>query len=154
MNGSLTALSNELPDGDADAEFTKRDLLVVLQGLAGIVAAGTISDPLTVASITFRVLGNFATQCNTGTLQENKDKLLKWLTFGKNYAALQDSSELDFTQLDVEAVPEIMKVNYHMSSKMITISCKSFLAILDLCDKVVVSNFSHDEGVNPTRDPA
>ena len=124
MNGSLTALFNELPDGDADAQFTKRDLLVVLQGLAGIVAAGTISDPFTVASTTFRVIGNFATQCNTGTLQENKDKLLKWLTFGKNYAALKDSSELDFTQLDVEAVPEIMKVNYHMSSKMITISCK------------------------------
>ena len=130
MNGSLTALFNELPDGDADAQFTKRDLLVVLQGLAGIVAAGTISDPFTVASITFRVLGNFATQCNTGTLQENKDKLLKWLTFGKNYAALKDSSELDFTQLDVEAVPEIMKVNYHMSSKMITISCKELLSHL------------------------
>ena len=130
MNGSLTALFNELPDGDADAQFTKRDLLVVLQGLAGIVAAGTVSDPFTAASTIFRVIGNFATQCNTGTLQENKDKLLKWLTFGKNYAALKDSSELDFTQLDVEAVPEIMKVNYHMSSKMIIISCKELLSHL------------------------
>ncbi|PFX25476.1 Neuropilin-1 [Stylophora pistillata] len=117
INASLTTLLNELPDGDEDTEFTKQDLLVVLQGLAGIAATIPVKDPLTAAATTFRVLRNFATQCNTGTLQQNRDKLLKWLTFGKNYAALKDSSELDFTRLDVEAVPEIMRANLEINKE-------------------------------------
>ena len=34
----------------------------------------------------------------------------KWLTFGKNYNPLKDSSDLDFDQVDVNSVPEIMQV--------------------------------------------
>ena len=42
------------------------------------------------------------------------DKVEKWLKFGKDYAALKDSSELDFDKMDVAAVPEVMQVNTEM----------------------------------------
>ena len=42
------------------------------------------------------------------------DKVEKWLKFGKDYAALKDSSELDFDKMDVAAVPEVMQVNIEM----------------------------------------
>ena len=60
------------------------------------------------------VIGHFAGKCDLGELQDNLDKVEKWLKFGKDYAALKDSSELDFDKMDVAAVPEVMQVNTEM----------------------------------------
>ena len=68
-------------------------------------------DPLEPLGAAIGVIGRFASRCNIGTLQENVNKTLKWLTFGQQYAALEDSSDLDFDQLDVGSLPEVMKVN-------------------------------------------
>lgn len=110
MNNTLTVVLDQLPDVYESTKFNKQDLLVVLQGATGFIGGGVGTDPFSAVDAALSVIGNFATRCNTGTLQDIKDKIKKWLAFGRDYAALEDSSDLDFDTLDVESVPEVMKV--------------------------------------------
>ena len=80
------------------------------EGLSGFSSGAVGRDPLASLGAAIGVIGRFASRCNIGTLQENVNKTLKWLTFGQQYAALEDSSDLDFDQLDVGSAPEVMKV--------------------------------------------
>lgn len=111
MNDSLVEIQNKLPDVYEASQFNKQDLFVTLQGLTGFWSGVVGKDPLSVASTTIGVIGHFSSKCNTGTLQQNRGNIEKWLTFGRNYAALKDSDDLDFNTLDVRSVPEVMKVN-------------------------------------------
>ena len=110
MTSSLEEILAQLPDVYQASQFNRQDLFVVLQGLTGFLSGVQGKDPFASIGATLEVVGHFATKCNTGTLQENKDKIEKWLTFGKEYAALEDSSDLDFDKMDVGSVPEVMKV--------------------------------------------
>ena len=110
MTGSLASIVNQLPDVYEKAQFNKQDMFVILQGFTGFLSGVASEDPLASIGASIEVAGHFATKCNTGTLQDNLDKVEKWLTFGKEYAALKDSSDLDFDKMDVGSVPEVMKV--------------------------------------------
>ncbi len=118
MKSSLQDVIDQLPDVVEEARFNRQDLLVILQGITGFYdgIAGTAID----------VAGYFATKCNSGTLKENLGNIDKWLTFGKEYAALEDSSDLDFDKMDIGSVPEVMKVmqnpNYHTEKAICSFS--------------------------------
>lgn len=110
MEGYLNEIKSLIKEVQSDADFSMGDLFAVLQGITGFASAATNVDP---AGMINSVLGIFeiaATKCNLGTLRENKDKLQKWLTFGMEYRALDDPSDLDFDKMDVGSVPEVMEV--------------------------------------------
>ncbi len=113
MNSSFAAIDVLLPDVYEKSKFNKEDLFVILQGIAGFLSAVKGKDPLAATNEVVGVIGHFTTKCNTGTLQSIKGKISKWVTFGKKYEALKDSNDLDFDQMDVTAVPEMMKVIDH-----------------------------------------
>ena len=110
MTGSLASIVNQLPNVYEKAQFNKQDMFVMLQGITGFLSSVASKDPFASIGAAIEVAELFTTKCNTGTLQENLNKVEKWLTFGKEYAALKDSSDLDFDKMDVESVPEVMKV--------------------------------------------
>lgn len=110
MNSSLAEILAQLPGVYHAAQFNREDLFAILEGLSGFSSGAVGRDPLASLGAAIGVIGRFASRCNIGTLQENVNKTLKWLTFGQQYAALEDSSDLDFDQLDVGSVPEVMKV--------------------------------------------
>ena len=45
------------------------------------------------------------------SLDSSLRSINKWLTFGKEYVPLEDSSDLDFSLVDINSVPEIMQVS-------------------------------------------
>ena len=110
MTSSLEEIVAQLPDVYQASQFNREDLFVILQGITGFLSGIKGKDPFASIGAAIGVAGHFAQKCNTGTLQENLDKVEKWLTFGKEYAALEDSSDLDFDKMDVGSVPEVMKV--------------------------------------------
>ncbi|KAL9982961.1 hypothetical protein ACROYT_G005076 [Oculina patagonica] len=117
MTSSLEEIVAQLPDVYQASQFNRGDLFVILQGITGFLSGIKGKDPFSAIGAAIGVAGHFATKCNTGTLQENLDKVEKWLTFGEEYAALQDSSELDFDKMDVGSVPEVMKANLEMNKE-------------------------------------
>ena len=110
MTGSLEQIIAQLPDVYEASQFNGADLSVILQGVTGFVSGIVKMDPVTSISAAVEVAEHFATKCNTGTLQENLENIERWMTFGEAYAALEDSSDLDFDQMDVGAVPEVMMI--------------------------------------------
>ena len=110
MKNSLEEIATQLPDVYAKSQFNLQDLFVILEGLTGFVSGIAEEDPLESIGAALDVAGHFTTKCNTGFLQDLLKKTKKWLKFGKEYAALKDSSDLDFDKMDVGSVPEVMKV--------------------------------------------
>ncbi|KAJ7328567.1 hypothetical protein OS493_024484 [Desmophyllum pertusum] len=117
MRSSLEEIVSQLPDVYEKTKFNGEDLLVILQGITGFLGAIRDKDPAASIGAVLEVAGHFAVKCNTGTLQDNLGKIEKWLTFGKAYSALEDSSELDFDTMDVECVPEVMQANLEMNKE-------------------------------------
>jgi len=117
MNSSLAEILVQLPDVYQAAQFNREDLFAILEGLSGFSSGVVGRDPLASLGAAIGVIGRFASRCNVGTLQENVNKTIKWLTFGEQYAALEDSSDLDFDQLDVGSVPEVMKANLEFNKE-------------------------------------
>lgn len=99
---------------DLESQFNLEHLFAILQGITGFVGGVAGKDPGAAISGALSIIEAEATRCNRGTLRENKDKIKKWLTFGKAYKALTDSSQLNFDEMDVQSVPEIMKVTQYM----------------------------------------
>ena len=110
MNSSLANIISQLPDIYDSAKFNRDDLSAVLKGITAFVSGVGGRDPATFIGAAVEVAGHFASKCNVGTFHDNLDKIEKWLTFGKVYSALDDSSDLDFDTVDVGSVPEVMKV--------------------------------------------
>lgn len=113
MKNSLEEITAQLPDVYEKSQFNLQDLFAILQGLTGFLSGISAKDPCEFISAAIEVAGHFATKCNTGSLQDLLKKTKKWLKFGKEYAALKDSSDLDFDKMDVASVPEVMKVITH-----------------------------------------
>lgn len=113
MSSSLEGIAAQLPDVYKKSQFNQKDLVVILQGLTGFFGGIVGKDPFGTLGTAVQVAGYFATKCNSGSLQDNLNKTEKWLAFGKEYAALEDSSDLDFDKMDIESVPEVMKVISH-----------------------------------------
>ncbi|KAL9982801.1 hypothetical protein ACROYT_G004906 [Oculina patagonica] len=117
MNSSLESIDGLVSGVYKKSKFNKGDFFVMLQGITGFLKEVKGGDPLAAINEALGVIGHFTTKCNTGTLQSIKNKIKKWMTFGKAYTALKDSNELDFDQMDVTAVPEMMKANLEMNKE-------------------------------------
>ena len=114
MKSNLLEAKAMLPDVYEKAKFNSDDLFVILEGITGFFSGAMGKDPFAALGSALGVIGHFAGKCDLGKLQGNLDKVEKWLKFGQDYAALKDSSELDFDKMDVAAVPEVMQVNMDM----------------------------------------
>ena len=111
MQSNLLKAKAMLPDVYEKAEFNSEDLFVILEGITGLFSGAMRKDPFAALGSALGVIRHFVSKCNLGKLQNNLDKVEKWLKFGKDYAALKDSSELDFDKMNVAAAPEVMQVN-------------------------------------------
>lgn len=117
MKSNLLEAKAMLPDVFEKAKFNSDDLFVILEGVTGFFSGVMGKDPFAALGSALGVIGHFAGKCDLGKLQNNLDKVEKWLKFGQDYAALKDSSELDFDQMDVAAVPEVMQANLEMNKE-------------------------------------
>ena len=116
MNSYLEQVVAMFPEVYKESQWNLQDTFVILQAIAGFSSSALAKDPIASISTALDVAGHFATQCNTGNLQGNLDKIEQWMKFGKEYAALEDSSDLNFDEMDVASVPEVMQVNWHKFS--------------------------------------
>ena len=108
MSSTLETLKATLVD--LQAQTNMEHFFAILQGVTGFVGALIEKDPGAALGSAFSLLENEALRCNRGTLQQNKAKLEKWVRFGKAYKALADPSDLNFDEMDIQSVPEIMEV--------------------------------------------
>ena len=111
MEGLLASIQTTAMELITVSRFNADDLLAVLQAVCGFASAAVTKDPLGLvdAALGIAFLGEH--QCPIGTLENNAETLKKRLAFGQSYQALEDSSDLDFDQVDVESVPEVMQVS-------------------------------------------
>ena len=107
--GSIRAV---LPSIHREAQFDVEDLLGILQGVAGVASGLGQKDPFAVVERVTHISDELAASlgCPVGSLESILGSLEKWLTFGSRYEPLGDSSDLDFDQIDIQAVPEMMQV--------------------------------------------
>ena len=112
MDNIITHIGAVLPDVHRQAQFDIEDLLGVLQGVAGFASGVSQKDAFAVIERTADVAQDLTMRlnCPTGSLEAVLGNLRRWLTFGSNYDPLEDSSDLDFDQVDIESVPEMMQV--------------------------------------------
>lgn len=111
MTGITQQIRSILPEAVRAAKFNEDDFLAVLQGIVGFAGAIKDKNPLDFIGSAVGLAQDLSgKRCPLGTLEDNLDKLEKWLTFGKAYEALQDSSDLDFDRVDISAIPEVMQV--------------------------------------------
>ena len=111
MTGITEQIRSILPEALRAAKFNEDDFLAVLQGIVGFAGAIKDKNPLDFIGSAVGLAQDLSgKRCPLGTLEDNLDKLEKWLTFGKAYEALQDSSDLDFDRVDISAIPEVMQV--------------------------------------------
>lgn len=111
MQSTLEEVVAQLPGVYEKAKFNRGDLYVMLQGITGFLSGTTGKDSLATIDTALEVVGHFDTKCSLGTLKSSLNKIRKRMNFGKEYAALKDSSDLDFDKMDVGVVPEVMTVN-------------------------------------------
>lgn len=106
----LDEVESQLPDVYDKAKFKKEDIFIIIQGLTGFLKAGAKSDPFEFIDTSVALAKHYASKCNLGQLKTLLDNVRKWMKFGKEYKALQDSSDLDFDKVDIGSIPELMKV--------------------------------------------
>ena len=111
MTSITEQIRSILPEALRAAKFNEDDFLAVLQGIVGFAGAIKDKNPLDFIGSAVGLAQDLSgKRCPLGILEDNLDKLEKWLTFGKAYEALQDSSDLDFDRVDISSVPEVMQV--------------------------------------------
>ena len=110
MTGILKQVKTMLPEVYEKAKLNANDFLAILQGLTGFVSSIASKDPFGFIDSALGVAeSQLGKQC-LKTLEGYLGSIRKWLTFGKNYNSLKDSSDLDFDKVEVDSVPEIMQV--------------------------------------------
>ena len=112
MDSTLKAVKALLPGVYQQSKFNGDDLLAILEGITGFLSAVQGRDPSATLAAAIGMANHFTSKCNAGSLQSYFNNIDKWMKFGKAYVALNDSSDLDFDTMDVETVPEMMKVIY------------------------------------------
>ena len=112
MTAIVETLNTKITDVYDSAKFNKADLLAVLQGLVGFYKAFKGGpDPVAIIENSISLAGSLSGKSCLKTLDAYKSSITKWLSFGQNYKPYEDPSQLDFDQLDVTSIPEIMKVS-------------------------------------------
>ena len=126
MKGILTTIMNLLPEAyqKTKNKLDAEQFLAVLQGITGFSGAVAGKDPFAFIDSAVGIMDyeiNKPCLKSLGTIRKN---LKKWLTFGKEYKPLKDSSDLNFDKVKVSAIPEVMKV-YIFSKSLIIHAVKS-----------------------------
>ena len=126
MKGILTTIMNLLPEAyqKTKNKLDAEQFLAVLQGITGFSGAVAGKDPFAFIDSAVGIMDyeiNKPCLKSLGTIRKN---LKKWLTFGKEYIPLKDSSDLNFDKVKVSAIPEVMKV-YIFSKSLIIHAVKS-----------------------------
>ena len=110
MRNILTKAETAMGKAYKAAKFNSADLIVVIQGVVGFANAVASKDPFDFIDSALNVAGGLLGKKCLKSLSSYLGSIKKWLTFGKNYTPLKDSSDLDFDKLDVSSVPDIMQV--------------------------------------------
>ena len=110
MGGTLKQVEAELPDVYKDAKMNENDFLAILQGITGFVSGIANKDPFEFIQSALGIAESQTGKKCLKKIESYLGSIRKWLTFGKNYKALENSSDLDFDRLDVDSVPEVMQV--------------------------------------------
>ena len=100
-----------LKDTYKKGKFHRDDLIAVLQGITGFGKVIASKHPLDFIDSALGIASSQSSKACLKSLDSYLGSAKKWLTFGKKYKALTDSSDLDFDQVAVSSVPEIMKVS-------------------------------------------
>jgi len=111
MTSVLENLAAKLPEVYDKAKFNGQDLLAVLQGTVGFANSIKSKSPLDFIDAALGLAGSLSSKKCLKSFQWYLNSIKKWLTFGKKYTPLNDSSALDFDQVDVTSVPEIMQAS-------------------------------------------
>ena len=109
MVNIVNYIEREIPAAISASQFNIHDLLAILQGSCGLAGSDAAAELLGPA-IEVAIEMSDALTCPSGNLDSIINSLKKWLTFGIRYNPLEDSSDLDFDQVDVESIPEMMQV--------------------------------------------
>ena len=116
MTNMLENLYKKLPNVYHNGKFNGVDLMAVLQATVGFAKVMKSKDPLDFIGTALGLATSMAGKKCLKSLQSYLDSMETWLTFGKKYTPLVDSSALDFSQIDVSSVPQIMKVRTEIHS--------------------------------------
>lgn len=110
MTSILESIGVTLGDAYVKGQFNGADLIAMLQGVVGFYKAIRDKSPSDFIDNALSVVDSFRGKQCLKKLSDYRDSITKWLTFGENYQPYEDPSQLDFDQLDVTAIPEIMQV--------------------------------------------
>ncbi|XP_073238029.1 uncharacterized protein [Porites lutea] len=117
MSSIIQEVTSELPGVYKKAKFNSQNLIGILQGLVGFAAAGAAKDPFAFIDQTLALAEESSQRCHLKSLDSYLGSIKQWLTFGKHYKPLVDSSELDFDQMNVSSVPQIMQANLEINKE-------------------------------------
>ena len=130
MTTIIKNFPNMLKDTHKKGKFHRDDLIAVLQGITGFGKAIASKDPLDFIDSALGIASSQSSKACLKSLDSYLGSAKKWLSFGEKYKALTDSSDLDFDQVAVSSVPEIMQVSgfvddilYHMQQLSIACAC-------------------------------
>ncbi|KAM7430868.1 hypothetical protein ABFA07_018466 [Porites harrisoni] len=115
MTSILESIGVTLGDAYVKGQFNGADLIAMLQGVVGFYKAIRDKSPSDFIDNALSVADSFRGKQCLKKLSDYRDSITKWLTFGENYQPYEDPSQLDFDQLDVTAIPEIMQANLEMN---------------------------------------
>lgn len=145
MSSILTTVEQMLPDVHSSSKFNRDDFLAIAQGITAFTASGILGDPFVAIDGALGTAANLVDSECIGTLDSMMDKIKKWLTFGQNYSPLQDSSDLDFSQMDVDSVPEVMQVWYKQPKNALIIGALNTLQVLSHSQNFLRAKVRTDE---------
>ena len=126
MIGILTTIMNLVPESYSKTmnKLSAEQCLAVLQAITGFAGAVAGKDPFAFIDPAIGIMDHEMNKpClkSLGTIRKN---LKKWLTFGREYKPLKDSSDLNFDKVKVSSIPDVMKV-YIFSKSLIIHAVKS-----------------------------
>ena len=130
MSNILKEATSALPDVYEKAKFNSNNITTMLQGLVGFTAAADAKDPFAFIDQTLTLAEESSQRCHLKSLDSYLGSIKQWLTFGKHYKPLVDSSELDFDQMDVSSVPQITQVLIKGCYSLAAIGCLAGCAII------------------------
>ena len=126
MIGILTTIMNLVSEAYSKTmnKLSAEQCLAVLQAITGFAGAVAGKDPFAFIGSAIGIMDyemNKPCLKSLGTIRKN---LRKWLTFGREYQSLEDSSDLNFDKVKVSSIPDVMKV-YIFSKSLIIHAVKS-----------------------------
>ena len=112
MQSILKLVKEMLPTVYKKAKFNANDMLAVLQGITGFVSGAISKDPGAFLGAAVGIASDLSGKACLGSFNWNLEAIKRSLTFGEKYKPLKQSSDLNFDDFDVSAVPEVMQVRF------------------------------------------